>query len=99
MRRLCLPLSWALGAMKKYPAAPQAFDKPEFQRTLTLVDAYQILYRFIEQYHARGESSTAELLADLSLDVWEDGGSTDPVQLKDFLEVANEILDSSKYVT
>ncbi len=78
---------------------PTTLNNPEFLRTLTLSDAYKILYRFIEQYHARGESSTIDLLSDLSLDVWADGGSADPAQLADFLAVANEILGSSKNAT
>ncbi len=71
---------------------------PEFQRLLTLGDAYQLLYRFVEQYNARGESSTLDLLTDLALDVWQDGGSTDPAQMDDFLEVANALLGPSSHV-
>jgi hypothetical protein len=71
---------------------------PEFQRLLTLGEAYRLLYRFVEQYNARGESSTLDLLTDLSLDVWEDGGSTDPAQMDDFLEVANALLGPPSYV-
>ena len=77
----------------------QAFNDPEFERTLTLAEAYKILFRFIEQYHARGESSTTDLLTDLSLDVWAGGGSADPAQLEDFLRVANEVLGLSKHGT
>ena len=38
-----------------------------FDKTITLRNAFEILSRFVEQYHARGESSTGSLLADLSL--------------------------------
>lgn len=64
----------------------------EFMRTLTLADAYRVMFKFIEQYNARGESSTAVLLSDLSLDLWADGVSADPAQLHDFLAVAATVL-------
>lgn len=71
---------------------------PEFQRLLTLGDAYCLLYRFVEQYNARGESSTLDLLTDLSLEMWQDGGSTDPAQMDDFLEVARALLGPPNHV-
>jgi hypothetical protein len=77
----------------------KTINDPEFSRTLTLSDAYKILYRFIEQYHTRGESSTTDLLTDLSLDPWTDNGSADPAQLEDFLDVANEILGPNQNAT
>ncbi len=67
-------------------------DNAEFGRLLTLADAYEVMFRFIEQYHTRGETLTGDLLGDLSLDVWGDGGSGDPVQLEDFLRTANKVL-------
>ena len=87
-----MPVTFTLDSMKQpSPGAPTLRD-PEFARVLTLADAYRILYRFLEQYHARGESSTRDLLSDLSLDLWEGGGSADPAQLGDFLDVANQVL-------
>ncbi|RYD94473.1 MAG: hypothetical protein EOP50_09455 [Sphingobacteriales bacterium] len=77
--------------------APKLGD-PEFQQTLTLAEAYQLLYKFVEQYNARGESSTLDLLTDLSLDFWADGSSTDPAQLDDFLAVAEEVLKRRGHV-
>ena len=75
------------------PSSPvRTLGDPEFARVLTLADAYRILYMFLEQYHARGESSTLDLLSSLSLEVWEGGGSADPAQLEDFLRVANQVL-------
>lgn len=71
-------------------------NSPEFTRTLNLADAYKVLYQFVEQYHARGESSTLALLSDLSLDVWADGCSADPAQLSNFLKVVDEVLKTSK---
>lgn len=77
--------------MDKQPRAPRLSD-PEFEQTLTLADAYRVLVRFVEQYNTRGESSTLDLLGDLSLDVWSGGGSSDPAQLEDFLAVAELVL-------
>ncbi len=84
--------------MDKQSRNVRNLQDPEFQRMLTLGDAYQLLYRFVEQYNARGESSTLDLLTDLSLDVWQDGGSTDPAQMDDFLGVANALLGSPCHV-
>ncbi|TQM02369.1 hypothetical protein FB548_3766 [Pseudoxanthomonas sp. 3HH-4] len=77
--------------MEKQPRMRKLSD-PEFQRTLTLEQAYMLLIQFVEQYNARGESSTLDLLGDLSLTVWGDGGSGDPAQLSDFLSVAERVL-------
>ncbi len=49
------------------------------------------MIRFIEQYHARGESSTVDLIS--SLDVVPDGGTLDPTQLYDFLACAKAVLE------
>ena len=40
----------------------------EYDRTVTLRAAYQLLEAFIVQYHARGERSTVELVVILVLD-------------------------------
>lgn len=66
----------------------------EFDRTVTLREAYQLLEAFIVQYHTRGERSTVELLADIGLD--RNGNSSDPAQLQDFLNTANALLGTSK---
>src|SRR5690606_19042375 len=87
-----------LGGMNKQTGGVRNLEDPEFQRQLTLADAYRLLYRFVEQYNARGESSTVDLLVDLSLDTWQDGGSTDPAQLDDFLAVATELLGPPGHV-
>ena len=39
-----------------------------FDKELTLRDAFHVMVKFIEQYHARGESPTGNLLADLSVE-------------------------------
>lgn len=64
----------------------------EFDRRLTLGEAYRILIGFVAQYHERGETSTLDLLSAISLDIWRDGGSADPAQLDDFLSVAVQVL-------
>jgi hypothetical protein len=61
-----------------------------FERHLTLRQSYQILVDFITQYHARGESSTLDLVCGASLGP--DGTTCDPAQLYDFLRVAGRLL-------
>jgi hypothetical protein len=61
-----------------------------FDRSIALRDAYVILASFIAQYHERGESSTIDLLTDISLG--NDGTPLDPAQIHDFLRVAGEVL-------
>jgi hypothetical protein len=61
----------------------------EFDRTVTLREAYQLLEAFIVQYHTRGERSTVELLADIGLGP--QGYSSDPAQLQDFLNTADTL--------
>lgn len=61
----------------------------DFDRTVTLREAYQLLEAFIVQYHARGERSTVELLADIGLSP--QGYSSDPAQLQDFLNTADTL--------
>ncbi|WP_421684013.1 hypothetical protein HKW98_06240 [Stutzerimonas urumqiensis] len=56
-----------------------------------------MLYRFVEQYNARGETGTLDLVSALALDVWQDGGSADPAQLDDFLQVVEEVLGSTSH--
>ena len=65
-------------------------NDPQFERQVSLRDAYRILEAFVVQYHARGESSTVNLMTDIG--VLPDGTSTDPAQMADFLEVANGLL-------
>jgi len=83
--------------MEKQPRMRKLSD-PEFQRTLTLEQAYRLLIQFVEQYNARGESSTLDLLGDMSLNVWGDGGSGGPAQPSDFLVVAEQVLGPSGHV-
>jgi hypothetical protein len=67
-----------------------SLNDPAFQRQLSLKDAYRILEAFVIQYHARGESSTVDLMTDVG--VLPDGTSTDPAQVADFLQVAERLL-------
>ena len=64
----------------------------DLNRTITLADAYRVMFRFLEQHHARGETNTGFLLGGLSLSVWSDGSSADPAWLQDFVGAANEVL-------
>ncbi|MCC6669570.1 MAG: hypothetical protein IT458_00800 [Planctomycetes bacterium] len=65
-----------------------------FDRTITLRQAYELLLGFIGQYHARGESSTLNLLSDAGLGP--DGTTCDPAQIYDYLRVAGRILDDDQ---
>jgi len=63
---------------------------PVFDRALSLREAYAIMERFLAEYHARGESSTVELLTDVGIVA--DGTPGDPAQIYDFLRVAGDVL-------
>ena len=65
-------------------------NDPQFEQQISLRDAYRILEAFVVQYHARGESSTVNLMTDIG--VLPDGTSTDPAQMADFLKVAEDLL-------
>jgi hypothetical protein len=68
-------------------------NDPQFDRTLTLRQAYKLLEAFVVQYNARGESTTISVLADIGLGP--DGNTGDPAQLHDFLRTANAVLGKS----
>ncbi len=63
----------------------------EFDETLTLRQAFQVLRAFIEQFNERGPQETDVLASWLELS--EDGGSADPAQLSDFLASARKVID------
>jgi hypothetical protein len=67
------------------------YDDP-FSATVTLAEAYRVLVAFVEQYNARGESSTVSLMTDVGL--VHEGQSADPAQLDDFLRCARNIMAS-----
>lgn len=61
-----------------------------FDRGITLRESLQIFVQFVEQYNARGESSTVALMTDIGIGP---GGETcDPAQLYDYLGTAGEVL-------
>jgi hypothetical protein len=60
-----------------------------FDRAVTLRQAYRIMDRFLSAYHARGESSTVELLMDVGLAP--NGQTGDPAALYDFLDAVAEV--------
>jgi hypothetical protein len=64
---------------------------PEFDTPLTLREAFHVLAAFIGQYNARGSQETMLMGADLTLD--ENGITSDPAQLHDFLASAKAVLD------
>ena len=59
----------------------------DFDRNISLRDAYRVMEHFITAFHQRGGSSTVELIAYLGL--LESGRSSDPAALDDFLESAS----------
>ncbi len=61
-----------------------------FEQKVTLGEAYRIFEAFVARYNARGESSTAALMADMG--VVARGQSADPAQLDDFLACAREVI-------
>ena len=62
----------------------------EFQEKVSLKQAYEIMEKFLLQFHERGELLTGDLVSFIGL--LEDGSSADPAQLNDFIKVANEVL-------
>ena len=63
----------------------------EFDRTITLRQAFQVLRQFLAQFNARGPQETA--LLEAWLDIEPDGGTADPAQLDDFLESVRIVLE------
>jgi hypothetical protein len=66
----------------------------DFDQTLTLREAFQILETFILQYNARGEWSTAHLAGNIALSP--DGCTVDPAQLDDFLSTSVGLLNDGR---
>lgn len=69
-------------------------DNPVFDKQISLRECYRLLYQFILQYHERGESSTADMIADIGL--CDDGRPSDPVQMYDFVRVAGLFLNDDE---
>ncbi|MEM1116683.1 MAG: hypothetical protein AAF845_03720 [Bacteroidota bacterium] len=66
----------------------------EFDRQLTLREAYRVMAQYVSDHFERGELTTGDLLAHLSL--LESGGSFDPATLDDFLNAAKKVLDEGQ---
>ena len=63
---------------------------PVFKTTLTLLQSFHVLCKFLDQFNARSSAET-DLLASW-LELQKDGGTADPAQLDDFLESARAVL-------
>ncbi len=64
-----------------------------FDRTLTLRQSFELLLEFVQQYHARGESSTQPAQGCGDLFRWND---RDPAQIYDYLRVAGRVPDDDR---
>jgi hypothetical protein len=65
-------------------------SEPIFDTPLTLREAFLVLQNFIEQYNTRGPQGTDLMQADLLL--LQDGTTSDPAQLDDFLTSAKSVV-------
>ena len=63
----------------------------DFDRQLTLREAYHVMVQYVTDHFERGELTTGDLLTHLAL--IEGGGSLDPATLYDFLIAAEKVLD------
>ena len=72
--------------MKHLPLASSEFD-----RSVSLRDAYRIMERFVADYLARGDTSISDFLHAYAGEV-AGGGTTDPTAAQDFLAAAGRIL-------
>jgi hypothetical protein len=70
-----------------------AVTDKEFERTVTLRDAYRIMERFACDYLARGDTSVSDFLYVYAGEVV-GGQTTDPVAAHDFLAVAEQVLSN-----
>lgn len=64
----------------------------EFDRLVSLREAYQVMERFVSDYLARGDTTVVEFLVYLGLHP--DGTSGDPAAADDYLEAADSVLGS-----
>ena len=76
------------------PSGYISIDDPQFDRMMSLRDAYRIMERFVMQYCERGDGPVSNLLIDAGLAP--DGISGDPAQIYDFLEVAEVVLEEQE---
>ena len=76
--------------MSGYPS----IKDPEFDRQVSLRDAYRVMERFVSAYLALGDTPVLHFYSYL----WTqpDGESSDPAAVADFLKAAAEVLDPEK---
>jgi hypothetical protein len=67
-------------------------NDPEFERSVSLRDAYRIMERFVEDYLSRGDTEVVLFLTYLGLTP--KGETCDPAAADDFLDAAKAILGS-----
>ncbi len=68
---------------------------PAFDDSLTLRQPYLAMFRFLDEYHRRGETTTGELLGAIQVGMWQEKSSADPAQLNDFLDAARTVKAST----
>jgi carbohydrate kinase (thermoresistant glucokinase family) len=73
--------------------AYKALTDPEFERLVTLRNAYRIMERFLSDYLDRGDTSVSDFLH-VYAGKTRAGQSADPAALSDFLAAADRVLDT-----
>jgi hypothetical protein len=73
---------------------PGSINDPEFDRVVTLREAYLIMDHFVSAHLERGELQVGELLGYLGVNP--DGKSGDPAALGDFLASTAAVRDASE---
>jgi hypothetical protein len=68
-----------------------ALTDKDFERTVTLREAYRIMERFASDYVARGDTSVSDFLYTYAGEAV-GGQTTDPAAAKDFLVAAQSVL-------
>lgn len=68
-----------------------ALQNPEFDRQVSLRDAYKLMERFVSDYISRGDTSTTDFLYSYASTL-ASGETADPAALDDFLAAASSVL-------
>lgn len=67
-------------------------EQPDQGVLLTAREAFEAMVCFVNQFAARAAGNDLPtLIGDISLDVWADGGPTDPAAWDDWLECVREV--------
>jgi len=74
---------------------PLTISDPEFNRTLTLRDAYRVMERFASDYLSRGDTSVSDFLHAYAGETT-NGQATDPAAVQDFLASAIAVLGNDQ---